>query len=86
MYNCYKFTFGISRKIIFSLMSFLAASLLGQNDHFFCFCDAIGLLRAVCNQYYCQSSSVNGDNGDGDMIVMEVMEMTVMRMMVVNMR
>lgn len=30
------------------------------------FCDAISLLRAVCNQYYCQSSSLNGDNGNGD--------------------
>lgn len=29
-------------------------------------CTAISLLRAVCNQYYYQSSSSNGDNGDGN--------------------
>lgn len=29
-------------------------------------CTAIHLLRAVCNQYYCQSSSSNEDNGDSD--------------------
>lgn len=26
----------------------------------------ISLLRAVCNQYYCQSSPSNGDNCDSD--------------------
>ena len=29
-------------------------------------CTAISLLRPVCNQYHCQSSSSNGDNSDSD--------------------